>query len=131
MSALPIVTIIEKSANVLSDKTCCKVCNCSFVVNQDVLQWEVRALYGKESPKRGEGILIEKGSYTKRNNIAKFQIVDSDLTQGDGIYTISIYAQGLDGNWSETVDMDIIVFQNYNMNVRYNSGIKYNSKLGK
>lgn len=131
MNALPIITIIEKSANVLSNKTCCKVCNCSFIANQDILQWEVRALYGKESPNRGEGILIQKGNFLKANDLAIFQIVDTDLTNGDGIYTISIYAQNLKGNWSENANIDIRIFQKYNTGIRYNGWLKYNSKIGK
>lgn len=127
MQSIPIVTITGKTKDIISDETGHTQCICTFTVDKDVYQWEARAVSGREEPKRGDGKLVETGLNLKANETGQVIVDYWELTQGDGLYTISIYAQDFDGNWSDGGYSLIGRFQRYNTGLTYNSRVMYNS----
>lgn len=129
MRSTPVVSIIKQSANVISQNENHQKCVCSFIVDCDVIQWEARAVLGDIVPERGVGELIEKGTFLKKGNVAEVNVDYFKLTQGEGTYTISIFAQDLQGQWSDISYAAVKIINKYNINLRYNSGANYNSKI--
>ena len=59
-------------------------------------RYEVREEWG-----RGRGTLIASFSQTPAATQRQFEVYDDFLLSGDGIYRISLYAQGMDGSWND------------------------------
>lgn len=99
-SVPPVITIGTPTRSIISDETGFDQCVCTFTCDQDLQQWEVRATKVGTSPGRGIGLLVESGSTLATGATATIYIDDTELTQGDGEYTISVYGQNTDGVWS-------------------------------
>lgn len=61
--------------------------------------FECRATKSGESWGVGIGTLIASFSQTPANTSRSFDIYDDYLVRGDGVYRISLFAQGTDGSW--------------------------------
>lgn len=93
------------STDKISTKINCKVV---FSVDEDFITFEARATTVKQEPGRGVGTLVNSMNSTLPNYFPAdtdyaFVIADTNLTQGDGLYTISLYAESKDGIWSDVV----------------------------
>lgn len=129
MSKIPNVTIGVPDPNKISDENGKTKSLCTFTVDTDVLQWEARAILGKKEPLRGEGTIVEQGKYLKSGDSATVVVDYNELTQGDGLYTVSIYVQGINGYWSNGDYAQVFIGLKYNSKAKYNSGRKYNCKI--
>lgn len=125
MPEIPIVNLIEQTRTIISPIDGFNKCVCTFTVNQDVYKWEARASKNSEQPSRGEGELVERGSYLPRGKEASVIVDYNELNQGDGKYTISVYAQSYNGYWSDGSYENSYVGFMYNMG-SYNKSLKYN-----
>lgn len=126
MDEIPVIKIKSQSLNIVSDKTGYRQCVCTFTVNSDIIQWEARAVKGKVEPQRGVGTLVESGQYLKENEIGTVYVDYNELVDGDGNYTISIFAQSIDGFWSDGSYVETYIGFSYNSQINYNSNHKYN-----
>ena len=63
--------------------------------------FECRATKSGEEWGRGRGTLIASFSQTPAATQRQFEVYDDFLLSGDGIYRISLYAQGMDGSWND------------------------------
>ena len=64
-------------------------------------QCEVRATPWNAAYGRGVGRLIAAFSATPANTSRTFEVYDTDLVSGEGMYRISIYAESSDGGWND------------------------------
>lgn len=71
--------------------------------NSDIpyTQFEARATRVSAAWGRGVGTLVGAFSSTPANTERIFEIYDTDLVNGDGVYRISLFAQGTDGSWND------------------------------
>lgn len=129
MPVIPKVTITSQSTKKISDESGKSRCVCSFVVDGDVFRWESRAVKGDFEPGVGVGEIVESGGELKSGQSAEVIVDDEELSSGDGLYTISIYAQNIYGYWSDGTFMQTYVGVKYNSAVKYNTGRKYNCKV--
>lgn len=127
--SIPVVNIVSQTVKKISDETGKSQCVCEFVVDQDSYKWESRALKGNENPKLGVGTLVESGGFLKKGEKSKVIIDYNELKSGDGLYTVSIYAQNLDGFWSDGSYYNIYVGAKYNTKKSFNSRRKFNCKI--
>lgn len=126
MSLYPVVSIKKQSTNKISDESGFNQAICTFVCDQDVVKWEARAILGENNPPLGVGELVESGKFLKSGEDAKVYVDFNELTFGDGIYTISIYAQNILGYWSDGTFQKTYIGSQYNKKRSYNLGFKYN-----
>lgn len=124
--SIPIVSIENQTRKKISDEPGFNQSVCTFVVNQDVVKWEARAVIGESNPPLGVGEIVESGNFLKKGEEAKITIDFNELGSGDGIYTISIYAQNIFGYWSDGTFEKTYIGSKYNNKSSYNSGLKYN-----
>lgn len=127
--SIPVVTLGTQTVKKISDEIGKNQCVCSFTVNQNVYKWEARASKGTSPPALGVGTLVESGGFLLANKKAEVVIDDDELKSGDGMYTISVYAQNMEGYWSEGTFANIYVGMKYNTQKKYNSRRKYNCKI--
>lgn len=64
-------------------------------------KFECRATKDGDAYGVGVGALVASFSSTPANTSRTFEVYDDYLLQGDGLYRISLYAQGLDGSWND------------------------------
>lgn len=126
MSISPIVTIKNQTLKKISDENNFNQSVCTFSASDNVAKWEARAVLGNKQPSRGEGTLVESGGFLQKGNEAKVIIDFPELKNGDGLYTISIYAQDVFGNWSDGTFTTVHVGIKYNHSFKFNTGFKYN-----
>lgn len=126
MSLAPVVTIYSKTLDRISDENGFTKSVCSFFVNKDIIKWEARAVLGNENPPRGVGIIVESGTFLDAGSIANVVVDFNELTQGDGLYTVSIYAQDIYGNWSDGTFEKTYIGTLYNKRNSFNKGLKFN-----
>lgn len=98
---IPIITIGTPTKSKISDESGWNECLCTFTSDVDLSQWEARATFGDVTPAQGVGLLVESGSSLSANTEATVSVLDTELTSGEGEYTISIYGKSVDGVWSE------------------------------
>lgn len=55
----------------------------------------------------GVGLLVGAFSSTPAGVQRTFEIYDTELTQGDGAYRISLFAQGTDGVWNDNCGLHV------------------------
>ena len=94
----PIVNIISFSKAKISDENTQSICNVVFNCNTSITAWEARATNETITPIYGAGLLVGSGTALTANTTTSFDVDYSELTQGDRVYTISIYVQ-YDGSW--------------------------------
>lgn len=75
-------------------------CICKFHCDLDVTEWEARATREGEASGRGIGLLVESGTDLKAGENGLVSVLDTELTDGDGDYVISIYGKSSNGEWS-------------------------------
>lgn len=71
----------------------------TFTADGPYKSFECRATKSGESYGVGVGTLIASFSQTPANTSRSFDIYDDFLVRGDGVYRISLFAQGMDGSW--------------------------------
>lgn len=98
---IPIITIGTPTKSKISDESGWNECLCTFTSDVDLSEWEARATFGGITPAQGVGLLVESGSSLSANTEATVSVLDTELTNGEGEYTISIYGKSTDGVWSE------------------------------
>lgn len=129
MSLYPIVSIKSQTSDRISDESGFRQSVCTFVVNENVAKWEARAVLGNENPPRGVGTIVEAGDFLEKGTEAKIFVDFNELDSGDGLYTISIYAQDIFGFWSDGTFQQAYVGTRYNRKDSFNCGFKFNCAL--
>lgn len=97
----PVITIGTPNKARISDETGYSECICTFTADQDLTQWEARAVKNGTTPARGVGLLVESGFNLSAGTPATVSVLDSELTDGDGIYLIAVYGCNAGGLWNE------------------------------
>ena len=64
-------------------------------------QFEARATPDSAAWGLGVGTLVGAFSTTPANTQRSFEIYDTEIISGDGVYRISLFAQGEDGSWND------------------------------
>ena len=67
--------------------------------------FEARATKDGDHWGRGVGKLVGQFSQTEADTPRTFKIYDTDMPVGDGLYRISLFAQGLDDSWNDNVEL--------------------------
>lgn len=65
--------------------------------------FECRATKTGEPYGVGIGELIASFSYTPAGTERTFEIYNTDLLEGDGLYRLSLFAKGEDGSWNDDI----------------------------
>lgn len=97
----PVITVGTPNVQVISSVTGHDQCVCTFSSDLALSQWEARATKAGTTPARGVGLLVESGGALAANTPATIYVENEELTNGDGIYTITVYGQSTGGVWSE------------------------------
>lgn len=99
--ATPVVTVGTPSRTIISDETNYDQATCSFSCNLAVAEWDARATLSGVTPARGVGLLVESGSTLTTGSNATIIVDNEELTNGDGTYTITVWAHSTNGMWSD------------------------------
>lgn len=75
----------------------------SFTSDVPYTQFEARATLDGTEWGRGVGTLVGAFSATPANTERTFEVYDTEIVNGDGVYRISLFAQGLEGAWNDNV----------------------------
>jgi len=97
----PVITVGTPNVQVISSVTGHDQCVCTFTSDLALSQWEARATKAGVTPARGVGLLVESGGALAANTNATIYVENEELTNGDGVYTITVYGQSTGGVWSE------------------------------
>jgi len=97
----PVITVGTPNVQVISSVTGHDQCVCTFKSDLALSQWEARATKAGVTPARGVGLLVESGGALAANTNATIYVENEELTNGDGVYTITVYGQSTGGVWSE------------------------------
>lgn len=97
----PVITIGIPDKSRISDETGCRECLCTFTADQALTQWEARAVKNGVTPARGVGLLVESGTNLPAGTAATVSVIDTELTDGDGVYLIAVYGCNAGGAWNE------------------------------
>ena len=89
------------SGTVLSGHPGYDVITVQFSADRPLLRFECRATREGAAYGVGVGELLASFSATPAGIQRTFEIYDEYLTQGDGRYRISLFAQGEDGSWND------------------------------
>lgn len=100
-STPPVITVGTPNVTTISAITGHDQCVCTFSSDLALSQWEARATKAGTTPARGVGLLVESGGALAANTNATIYVENEELTNGDGIYTITVYGQSTGGVWSE------------------------------
>lgn len=128
LSLVPVVSIGVPSKLKISDEPGRNQSVCLFTVDSDVIKWEARAVKGNQEPALGVGEIVESGEYLAKGENAKIIIDEDELRDGDGLYTISVYAQSTNGYWSDGSFSKVYIGAKYNHLSKYNHRLIYNAK---
>lgn len=96
----PVITVGTPSRTIISNETGYDQSVCTFTSNLALSQWEVRATKAGITPALGVGLLVESGGSLAANTPATIYIDNEELTDGDGMYVITVYGRSTDGVWS-------------------------------
>ena len=92
---------IAISGTTISDEPGYDVITVEFSSDIPYQQFECRATKQGEEYGVGKGALVASFSYTPATTKRTFEVYDDYLLHGDGVYRISLYAQGEDGSWND------------------------------
>lgn len=96
----PVITVDTPSKTTISDESGYDECVCTFSSSLSLSQWEARATKKGTTPARGVGLLVESGGSLARGSKGTVSVVNEELTNGDGEYTITVYGKSASGEWS-------------------------------
>lgn len=97
----PVITVGTPTVTTISSISGHDQCVCTFTSDLALSQWEARATKAGVTPARGVGLLVESGGALAANAAATIYVENEELTNGDGVYTITVYGQSTGGVWSE------------------------------
>lgn len=97
----PVITVGTPSRAAISDEPGCDECICTFTSDHPLLRWEARATLPGVTPARGVGLLVESGGALAEGASGRVSVLDEELTNGDGTYTVTVYGQSENGYWSD------------------------------
>jgi hypothetical protein len=92
----PTISIVSYTKNVISDEVGATSSNVTFKSDQILQAWEARA----NGNGHGAGLLVGSGGALTANTNVSFDVDYTELTGGDGNYTINVYGQNESGAWS-------------------------------
>lgn len=98
---VPIITVGTPNKSIISDEKGYNECICEFTSDSELVQWEARATKSNVTPARGVGLLVEEGNTLAAGVSANIYVLDSELTDGDGDYVITVYGKSTSGHWSD------------------------------
>lgn len=75
----------------------------TFSADREYTAFECRATNSGDDWGVGMGALIASFSQTPANTERTFEVYDDFLLNGDREYRISLYVQGTDGSWNDTI----------------------------
>jgi hypothetical protein len=93
--AVPVINITYHSTDIISDEFGETTCTVKFQSDTSLLEWEARA----GGTGHGSGELVGSGGNESSNTDVEFTVDYTELTQGDGTYTIYVYGRNEEG-WS-------------------------------
>ena len=99
MAAPGLTLSIDKT--VISDEAGYDFMTVRFTSDIAYQKFECRATPDGEDYGVGKGSLVASFSYTPGNTERSFDVYDDYLLHGDGVYRISLFAQGEDGSWND------------------------------
>lgn len=94
----PTLTINSHTKDKISDETNMTTCEVSFSTNIAIDSWEARATDESQTPGIGVGTVVGSGSSVSAGGSANFDVVYSELVNGDRMYKITVYAN-IGGVW--------------------------------
>ena len=97
----PVTTLGAPTVSKISSNVSVNQCVCTFTANQNLDYWEARAVPNGESTDRGHGTIVESGSSLSSGSIGSIIVDFNELTNGDGLYEITIYGHSTNGYWSD------------------------------
>lgn len=89
------------SGTKISDETGFDYITVEFSSDIAYQKFECRATKEGEEYGVGKGALVASFSFTPANTQRTFEVYDDYLLHGDGVYRISLFAQGEDGSWND------------------------------
>lgn len=89
--------------NILSDEAGFNSIIVTFSASGEYTAFECRATPAAAQWGQGIGTLVAAFSQTPAGVERTFEVYDTDLVNGDGEYRISLYVQGTDGSWNDTI----------------------------
>lgn len=92
----PIINIVNFTRSKISAAEDMSTSIVTFQSNVALIEWEARA--GGEG--LGQGLLVGSGTTLSASTDQTFDIVNTELTNGDIAYRITIYGQNTEGTWS-------------------------------
>ena len=92
------ILIISNSNNKISDEPGVDTCIVTFKTNTNATQWVARATNETQNPANGVGIIVGSGGTLNAETNQVFNVDYNELTDGDRVYTITIYVN-VGGVW--------------------------------
>lgn len=92
------ILIISNSNNKISDEPGVDTCVVTFKTNTNATQWVARATNKTQTPANGVGIIVGSGGTLNAETNQIFNVDYNELTDGDRVYTITIYVN-VGGVW--------------------------------
>lgn len=96
----PIITVQLPDKSKISNISGYTESLCNFTSDQDLVEWEARATLENQTPGRGVGLLVESGTNLHSSSVGIISVLNTELTNGDGIYIISVYGMNIMNVWS-------------------------------
>ena len=93
------VSVSSYTHNKLSTHAAVNKSTVLFSVSDTCSEWEARATPSTQTPARGVGLLVGSGGTLSPGVAGTFDVEASELTAGDGVYQITVYAKDASGSW--------------------------------
>lgn len=93
------VSVTTYSKTKISSKAGMTASTVLFTVDTTCAAWEARATTSGQTPAHGVGLLVGTGGALAAGVAGTFDVDASELTNGDGVYQITIYAKDSAGSW--------------------------------
>lgn len=84
---------VKNSRDLIGRVSPANVCNVEFDSTADIEKWECRATLDGQPHGAGIGLLLKSGNAVKQGVSSSFNVTNTSLTLGDGMYRISVYVQ--------------------------------------